>query len=246
LAREVRFQFSIGSVMSQAFAIYLRNLIPFLVLGTVAFSPLIALEIATVERTPEEALPIAILSFLLTLLLPQVLTGTLTHGVLQQLLGKPAPLGDTIAQGFRALFRVIGTGFLVGLGVGLASFLLIIPGLYLMVRWYVAVPVAVVEGKAGTAAMARSRDLVQGYGWQVFWLIVLIVLMNVLFVMAVGAIVLFAQGGTVQRASDSIWFSLPIQIVTTTFGSTLMAVLYFRLRQGRENVDVQQIASVFG
>lgn len=245
MARETPFQFTLGSVMSQTFTIYLRNLIPFLVLGTVAFSPLIVLEIVTQDRTPDQALPIAILTMLLLMLLPQVLTGTLTFGVLQQLLGKPAPLGDTIAQGFRSLFRVLGTGMLVGLLCGLASLLLIVPALILMVRWYVAVPVAVIEGKSGTAAMARSKELVQGYGWQVFWLFLLVVLANVAFVLLVGAIVVGASGDTVEKATNSLWFSLPIQIVTNTFGSALMAVLYFRLRQGRENVGAEQLASVF-
>lgn len=246
MAREVPFQLSIGSVISQTFAVYLRNLIPFLVLGTVAYSPLIALEFLTRDSAPEDALPIRILTIVLMMLLPQVLTGTLVHGVLQQLLGKPAPLGDTIAQGFRSLFRVLGTGLLVGLLVGVASIALIIPGAYLAVRWYVAVPVAVIEGKSGTAAMARSRDLVKGCGWQVFWMLVLVGLVNWLIIAAVGAIVVIVQGADVQMAVNSPWLSSPITVVTSTFGATLMAVLYFRLRQGRENVDVQQIAAVFG
>lgn len=246
MAREVPFQLSIGSVISQTFAVYLRNLIPFVVLGTVAYSPLIALEFLTRDSAPEDALPITILTIVLLLLLPQVLTGTLVHGVLQQLLGKPAPLGDTIAQGFRSLFRVLGTGLLVGLVALVAMIPLIVPGIYLMVRWYVAVPVAVIEGKAGTAAMARSRDLVRGYGWQVFWMQVLVLVVDRLIVVAVGAIVVIVQGAGLQQAADSPWLSLLITIVTSTFGATLMAVLYFRLRQGRENVDVQQIAAVFG
>lgn len=246
MAREVPFQLSIGSVISQTFAVYLRNLIPFLVLGTVAYSPLIAVQFLTRDRTPDDALPITILTIVLMLLLQQVLTGTLVHGVLQQLLGKPAPLGDTIAQGFRSLFRVLGTGLLVGLVALVAMIPLIVPGIYLMVRWYVAVPVAVIEGKAGTAAMARSRDLVRGCGWQVFWMHVLVLVVNWLITAAVGAIVVIVQGAGLQQAADSPWLSLLITIVMSTFGATLMAVLYFRLRQGRENVDVQQIAAVFG
>jgi hypothetical protein len=52
--------------------------------------------------------------------------------------------------------------------------LLVIPGLVLITVWSVAAPVVVVERPPGLKALARSRQLVRGSGWQVFGVILLL------------------------------------------------------------------------
>ena len=55
-----------------------------------------------------------------------------------------------------------------GIGVGIGFWLFVIPGLFLLTRWSLLVPVIVWEEVGTFRAFARSRDLVRGHGWPVF------------------------------------------------------------------------------
>ena len=59
--------------------------------------------------------------------------------------------------------------------------LLIVPGLVLMTWWVLIIPVVVLERTSAGAAFGRSRELVRGYGWNVFGVIVLTLLVLLAF-----------------------------------------------------------------
>lgn len=250
MAREVQFQLSLGRMLSQSFSIYLRNLMPFLVFGTLVFTPWILVRVlgAEVEVVPRRTsvTPVEVVALLLQIMLGQLLTGALTYGVVQQLRGKRAPIGEVLGHGSKAFLRVLGTGLLCGLLIGLGLFAIIIPGIYLAVRFYVAVPVSVMEGKSGAEAMSRSADLVRGSGWAIFGAGLLMFIVSAILVGVVVAITLVRSDGSIPGARESLWFEVPIQILMSTFGATIMAVTYFQLRKGKENVDAQDVAAVFG
>ena len=52
-------------------------------------------------------------------------------------------------------------------------FLLIVPGLVLLTWWVLVPAVVVVEDSKPVASLGRSKELVRGYGWEVFGIIVL-------------------------------------------------------------------------
>lgn len=245
MARESRFQLSLGSLLSQSFAVYLRNLIPFLLLGTVVFVPWIALRYFGAQAERANQVPINLLATLLQMLLAQLLTGALTYGVVQQLRGQRAGVGALLSHGVSSFFRVLGTGLLSGLVIGLGM-LLIVPGLIFAVRYYVAVPVAVMEGHAGTEAMGRSKSLVAGSGWVVFGAFLVVALIAAVLGGVVGAVLAFQPDGSLEKAMESLWFEVPINVFSNTFGATIMSVAYFQLRKGKENIDAEQVANVFG
>jgi hypothetical protein len=245
LAREPRFQLSLGSLLSQSFAVYLRNLIPFLLLGTVVFVPWIVLRYFAAQAGTADPRPIEVLLGMVQMLLAQLLAGALTYGVVQRLRGEAAGMGAQLSHGVSSFLRVLGTGLLSGLLIGLGM-VLIVPGLIFAVRYYVAVPVAVMEGQAGSAAMARSKSLVDGSGWVVFGAFLVVVLMAAVLGGVVGAVLAFQPDGSVEKALQSMWFEVPITIFSNTFGATMMSVAYFQLRKGKENIDARQVANVFG
>lgn len=244
MAREAQFQLSLGRMLSQSFSVYLRNLIPFLLFGTLMFTPWIVLRVLGAETEVAARTPITLVAMLLQMLLGQLLTGALTYGVVQQLRGQTASIGEVLGHGAKSFLRVLGTGLLSGLLIGLGS-LLIVPGIIFAVRFYVAVPVAVMEGKSGSAAMSRSADLVRGSGWTIFGAFLLIILVAAILGGVIGAILAIRSDGSVEAALESLWFEVPIQILMSTFGATIMAVTYFQLRKGKENVDAQDVAAVF-
>jgi hypothetical protein len=68
---------------------------------------------------------------------------------------------------------LIASGVLAGLGIALGLLLLIIPGLFLLTRWFLIAPVIVLEGRSAGESFGRSWELVRGHGWDAFGLILL-------------------------------------------------------------------------
>ena len=56
-----------------------------------------------------------------------------------------------------------------GVAVGLAA--LILPGIYLLIRWFFVAQCVVIEDKRGFDALARSGQLVRGNWWRVFGIV---------------------------------------------------------------------------
>ena len=89
---------------------------------------------------------------------------------------------------FTARVQDVLLGFAAGVMLAASAFSLIVPGLVLLTWWAVIVPVVVLENKSAGEAFSRSRQLVRGYGWGVFGVIVLVVLLIVVNAVAPGII----------------------------------------------------------
>ncbi len=87
---------------------------------------------------------------------------------------------QTIGGLFRSAGAVVATlivvGILAGIAIAIGFVLLIVPGLFLLTIWAVIIPVVVIERTGVFDAFGRSRELVKGSGWQVFGVLVLLVL----------------------------------------------------------------------
>jgi hypothetical protein len=133
-------------------------------------------------------------------------------------------------QLLRAVRPVIGQLILVGIvavvGIAVGFLLFIVPGLILFTVWSVAAPVVVLERPPGLGALARSRELVRGSGWQVFGVIL------VLDILVVGG------ASALQFAADSagtgvgIVVRVVVGVLTAPLSALAAAVLYFALRRG--------------
>jgi len=134
-------------------------------------------------------------------------------------------VGEQMRSVAPVVLPLIGAGLLSGLGIVAGFVLLIVPGLYLLTIWAVIAPVIVVERSGVFDAFGRSRQLVRGNGWPVFWTVV------VAFLITFAAVVVFAA--IAVALSEGIL----VEIVLLTLGATFTApipalvasVLYFRL-----------------
>ena len=118
-------------------------------------------------------------------------------------------------------------------GVALGFVLLIVPGIWLAVRWYFVTQAVVVDGRRGSAALERSAELVDGSWWRV----VGIGLVFNLMVAPVG----YAAGAGIRagaRAADSgaVWLfgTALVQTVTLSFLALATTLVYLDLRLRRE------------
>jgi hypothetical protein len=251
--RQANYTLPFGQLVGKTIGIYLRNLLPFAVLGAIVLAPWIVLRIymqeSMGEATYDGSQSIAgmdVASFALQTLLGYVLTGAVTYGVVQQLRGQPAGLGQVIGIGVQSFFRVLLTGVVVGVLVGLATMLLIVPGIIVSVILFVAIPAAVMERAGPGDAIGRSADLTKGSRWLIFaaWLLIALIGIGVAAV-AGGVVAIFAVENQGLHDGIPMWLEIAITILTTPFSATMAAVCYFMLRMGKENVDVKELAAVF-
>ena len=68
----------------------------------------------------------------------------------------------------RRLWALLGLNLLSGIAILFGLVLLILPGLYLLVRWSAAVPALIAEDSGVTDSLRLSAEAVQGRFWHVF------------------------------------------------------------------------------
>lgn len=100
------------------------------------------------------------------------------------------------------------------------------PGLYLATIWAVIAPAIVIERRSIFDAFGRSRQLVSGNGWPVFWTILVAYLIAIVASFALTAIADSIANGPLVR----IVFSAIASTFTAPIIALVAAILYFRLQ----------------
>ena len=138
-------------------------------------------------------------------------------------------LGETFESVRPHLTSIIVAGLLAGLGIVLGLILLIVPGLVLLTWWILIVPAIVVEGKNAGESFSRSRELVRGYGWNVFGVIILTLLIYIGI-----SIVLRLILTPLADWLESFVASIVVGTLATPLLAVTWTLLYFRLREAEE------------
>lgn len=244
--------FSVGGVISESMAILFKNLIPFMVVSFLVYLPLTLWSFVQFDIFDQGSQWILFVTLALSALLSFFLIAALTYGVFQQMRGQPAPLGDCISAGFQRLFPVFGVALVTGLLTGLGYVLFIVPGVILMCMWWVAAPVAVVEGKGIGESMSRSAELTKGSRGAVFGIVFLLGLLSGVAVFVITLALPATHEAVIENGEiviNSNAFSIMVTQVVSAFfsawGACAAAVGYHDLRATKENVDIQSIAAVF-
>ena len=142
--------------------------------------------------------------------------------------------GETLQVARPAVGRVAVASILAGLAIGIGLILLIAPGLYLLTIWCLIVPVIVLEGAGTTAAFSRSRELVRGFGWQVFGTLVLVFVV----MLAVG-LVLGIIFSPLPTAASNFLSSIVSGTLVSPFLALVLTLGYFRLLAARGSAPVE-------
>ena len=235
-------RFEVGELLSEVFATYFGNFVPFALVTGLALLPMLVVSARMARVRNLQQLPLLLLGVLLAGMIgQQVATGAVTFGVLQEMRRREASIVDCLRQALTVLLPIIGVAFLAGIATAVGLMACIIPGLILAVMFAVAVPVAVEERPGIVAALRRSAELTTGFRWQVFGVLV------ILGVLQLGlSFVVSAMTAAIPAArSFATLVSAALQVVTTGLGATATAVMYYRLRSVKESVDVREIVSVF-
>jgi hypothetical protein len=140
-------------------------------------------------------------------------------------------LDQSMSELFSAAAPYIGTLILNGILYGIAVFFgflaLVVPGLILITIWAVVAPSIVVENQGVIEAFGRSRELVRGNGWNVFFAIVLA------FLILVGLyIVLAALGFGIGDDAGGVVGSVIANVIAAPVTALVSSILFFDLGGG--------------
>ena len=247
-----RFQLDVGSVFQRTFTIWAGNLVPFCLVGLIVQSPVL-LTLVGIEVTGASMPLLQRVLGLVSNILTLILAGGVTYGVFQHLRGEKADFGEILRLGLSRLGTVWGTAILTGLAIALGMCALLIPGLILMTRFWVAVPVAVIEAPGAFAAMGRSGELTEGNRWRVF--AVALTLGAAMFVAALflGLGLALFQGSSEaatlgEGLAEPAWSQALLEILLIplqALNAVAPAIAYHDLRVGKEGADVEDLLRVF-
>lgn len=230
----------ISALFADALGVYARNAGVFLALSAAVVVPVhlvvegIGMEQLTsgydADLSPAEtAIPTAV-SFLVV---APLMAAMCIHALLRVGHGERPRVGPALTSGLEAFAPVLLAVVLAGLGIAVGLLLLILPGVYVAVRWYLAPQVVVVDGARGTEALRRSAELVRGAWWRTFALVLLANLAALL-----PAFILLAPFEALADSQDRAVWSLVGTVATETVAAPFVALfstlLYFDLRARAE------------
>jgi membrane-bound ClpP family serine protease len=226
----------IGQLLADGFRLWTRHFPVFFTLALVVVVPVRLLVDgvwggtlddwdATGAGTAESG-PAAVSALCDALVIPVLVTAMHVIAVLDLGEGRTPSLSRSISGALRVVGPIALVVVLYSLAVGLGLVLLVIPGIWLSVKYYFGAQAVVVDGRRGIAALKRSSELVEGAWWATFG--VLIVIGIVAFIL--GLLVAVVIGAPLGLLTDGGVFVAVVNVLATAIVSSftaLLATLYF-------------------
>jgi hypothetical protein len=224
----------VSTIVAKTFALYRRYPLLFLVLALGVIVPYDLVVLIATGSGPLGKSGLGVNYLLAAFLVSPLISALHIHAVAEVRAERTPRLSSIAAHGLRVLPTAAATAIMVTLGVLVGFVLLIVPGVVLTFRWYVAVQAAAIESGGWLAAMRRSRELTRGVYGHLFWFgIVIGLVAEIPLVIAKAAVtghdtlVAAFVGGVLLHA-----FALAFTALAT-------ALLYFDLVSRHSAVSVQ-------
>ena len=226
----------ITALFRDSLRVYVRHAGLFILLSAAVVVPVdlvvegIGLEMLTgrYDSTPtiaETAVP-TVVRFLVAV---PIITAICIYALLSIEAGEQPSARRTLVSGFEQFTPLFFAVLIAAIGIAAGFVLLVIPGIYLAVKLFFVPQTVVVEGARGTDSLRRSSDMVRGFWWRTFGLVVMINLAA-----ALPALVITAPfTGIADSTGDAAWAlagTICAESITTPFVALLSTFLYFDLR----------------
>lgn len=189
-------------------------------------------------------------SALLHLCAVLLVTAACLRAIATAYLGQPVGWRASLSFARERGTAVLELALLYILGVGAGTLLFAVPGIWLYVAWAAAMPLLLIEGGRGAAALRRSFWLVGGRWWRTFGAVLVgFVLGTIISTVAQG---IFVVAIALGEGSDAVVLVLSALagICGLAFGAPLQAVLltlvYLDLRVRREGLELDRLARELG
>jgi hypothetical protein len=244
-ARFAESDFRVGPVITRSATILSQHFLIFFLIGVVANLPSLVVGLNGQSFTPGQAVSserivLLIVSGVLSYVLSMISQAVMLHASFQAMRMRPVNVGESLRVGLSRVIWVILLALLTGILAGLASLLLVVPGLILITMWWVAIPACVVERTGPWTSMKRSAALTKGHRWKVFGLLLLLIV-GMGLIAGLLQLVLAQVGSQILVLLGTLLFGA----ITTAYYSIAVVMTYHDLRVAKEGIDIEQIASVF-
>lgn len=179
----------LGGILGGAFSLYRTH---FGVFAAIAFAVVVPVDLLIYgvagewlwsDPGSDASLPVgAAVAALLSpwLITTPLITAGHVHAVMDLGEGRPAAAGTALAAAARRLTPVALAVVLASLGATLGLVALIVPGVYLWARWFLAAQAVVAERLGPIEGLGRSAELVRGQWWRIFGIALVITLLAVI------------------------------------------------------------------
>ncbi len=192
-----------------------------------------------------------LLTTILGLIATTLAVGACFKAIADAYLGETPGVRSSLRFAFGKLHSLLWLTFLYYLIAGFGLLFCVIPGVFLLVAWIVAIPALMTEDLRGRHALGRSYRLVQGRWWPTLGLSVIGLLIAAFIE---GVIQTIFSLTLLSDAGDSVLFLLTIGAIATTLGALVSTplvaafrtVLYFDLRVRKEGFDLELLAERVG
>ena len=168
--------------------------------------------------------------------------------------GHAVGFGDAAFAGLRKIVPLFVLALLIGIAVGFASLLLVVPGIILYVVWSAAAPALVAENTGIFGALGRSADLTRGARWNVFAVQLVMLLIYYTVAAIAGMIVVLAFGGLQNMVAARLQgpsilatvLSGGFNTLSITVAAAIQTALYVELRNWKDGPATAALGDIFG
>jgi hypothetical protein len=230
----------VGGLIAEGFGLYLREFGTFIAIAAAVVVP-VHLIISGIglghltsnyDSTPsagEQLLPIAGD----VLVVAPLISAMCIYALLDVADGRKPSAGRAIQRGLDVFAPLLLVMVLYAAGVTLGLLALIVPGVYLLIRWSFVIQATVIDGKRGPESFRRSGEIVTGAWWRVLAITLaanfLIIGLSTVFALPFMAAAESSDRAVFEligRTIGGVLFGAPAALITT--------LLYFdvRLRKG--------------
>jgi hypothetical protein len=245
---------TISELFDRTFSLYRAHFLVFVGIAAIPVAATVVLQLLyEIFGLRSASLAVTLLSSLgivaLYLVASMVMQGATIVAVSQVHMG----LETSIAEAFDGIRGRIGELVIlalnVGLRVALGCVLLIIPGIYLLLRYALAVPAAVIEKTSISESLGRSADLTRGHIGRIFLIYVLFVMLTYAGTAVVQfPVLMVAVTSSVKLTDPPLWLRATSAVgafVVNALVGPLMAIglsmVYYDERVRKEGFDLEHM-----
>jgi len=194
-----------------------------------------------------------IIGYIIFMFIAVLMIGALIQMSVQALNEREVSLRDALSTGLKLFFPMLGVLLLYTIGATIGFLLFIIPGIFIMFGWALAMNIRVIEGGTVTGALSRSWTLSKGYKR---WILLMMIIFGVLGAV-IGLVfqipVLFfgnSQTAILDGGTTTFWIANAIgtglaQMVSAALSYVGLTATYLEIRRVKEGVESDKLADIF-
>jgi hypothetical protein len=225
---------SVGEVLREAWELYKRFFVRFVTVAAIVFVVIGLASVLLALAADDGGLGEVLWSLIaagVSLVGYFWLQGALVEAVRDVRDGRAdASVGELFARTQPRLPALIVAGILAGLAIAFGLLLLIIPGLFLLSRWFLITPAIVLEGRSAGESFGRSWELTRGHIGSALGLVVL----TILIVIVGGGIASALITAVLSPLPDLLasWLSnIVVNSLIAPFVALAWTLAYYRLAE---------------